>query len=159
MPVTTQILTPGDEAWQRVLQAFAHDIYHLPEYAELAQTTDGGAAEAVLVTRGDAYFFLPYLVRSVPTDPSHQDITSPYGYPGPLLVADTPDFARLAVDAWLATLADRKIVSAFIRMHPLLGARPDDLHSHGSLPLHGACNAVGKKADRGHRSDGNDNGK
>jgi lipid II:glycine glycyltransferase (peptidoglycan interpeptide bridge formation enzyme) len=69
------------------------------------------------------------------------DVTCPYGYPGPLL-APAPasageDFLRRAIAAFVDGLRQRRIVSAFVRLHPLLPLPPSPLAEAGCVVQHG----------------------
>jgi hypothetical protein len=64
------------------------------------------------------------------------DVTSPYGYPGPIGIGtDDPAFLRVALVAGLQVLRDAGLVSAFIRLHPLLNPTPPE--GVGTLVAHG----------------------
>ncbi len=120
-------LTPRDDAWDGFLAGVAHDFYHTASYGLFSSKYDGGEVEAVLVTDGALYFFLPYIVRSLSSivwlagqRKGLFDITSPYGYPGPLCSPGDAGFLRAAVAKWCDVLRERGAVSGFVRMHPLL---------------------------------------
>ena len=73
-------------------------------------------------------------IRSIPA--GGFDAISPYGYPGPIGVGtDDPAFLRVALVAGLQVLRDAGIVSAFIRLHPLLNPVPPE--GVGTLVRHG----------------------
>ncbi|MGH2464444.1 MAG: GNAT family N-acetyltransferase [Candidatus Limnocylindrales bacterium] len=62
---------------------------------------------------------LPLLIRDIPG--GGVDATSPYGYPGPVGQGiDDPAFLRDALSAGRQVLREAGIVSAFVRLHPLL---------------------------------------
>jgi len=132
-------LTPDSAEWNQFLGRVPHDFYHLPAYAQLMGPFDGGQAEAVLVSSGDQYFFLPYIVRPlsgiawIGSDANTLfDIVSPYGYPGPLFQGDA-GFHRAAIAHWHGIMQQRGCVSGFIRLHPLLNAATDVPPASGQL--------------------------
>jgi len=134
------LLTPQDEAWDAFLADVPHDFYHTASYGRLSSQFDGGSAEAVLLTDGPRYFFLPYLVRSLTTiswlgggGRGLFDISSPYGYPGPLFSADVELFASDAVALWRETIRERGAVSGFTRLHTLLPAPLTEMSAHGAV--------------------------
>ena len=134
-----QFLTADNADWDKFLSGVQHDFYHLPSYARLMAPFDGGQPEAVLIRDQDQFFFLPYIVRPLShidwlgeADARLFDIVSPYGYPGPLMSAETSCLARL-VSQWHEAMRARGCVSGFIRLHPLLDATNDVLGTCGEL--------------------------
>ena len=104
--------------WAEVLERTPHDFYHLPGYVALCAAHEGGRACALYVAEGKRALLLPLIVRDI--DAEAIDATSPYGYPGPLMPADDESFARLALAAARQVLQEAGVVTAFIRLHPLL---------------------------------------
>ena len=148
--LTVAVIGPGSPAWRRVLAECRHDFYHLPDYVALEAGRLGGEALAVVAERGDARLFLPLVARPLtvvgeplPGRPDAMDALSPYGYPAPLVRAPsdgrfTGAFVRDALDAVRAALSERRIVSAFMRLHPVLdGPDPALLAEQGTLVQHG----------------------
>ena len=129
-PLKLEILTPGNPKWCEVLSILPHDIYHTPGYLVLESKKYGAVPEAFLLSDGDKYFFLPYLVREINDLPFEHscfnskqfDIVSPYGYPGILTNMNREDssFFEIAIEQFKEEMAKRSIQSAFIRLHPIL---------------------------------------
>src|SRR4030095_16634763 len=76
------------------------------------------------------------------------DATVPYGYPG-LLVSGDRDmrgagepFLDRALDALMASLHTRGVVSAFLRLHPLLPFDTEALRRFGSVVQSGETVAI-----------------
>jgi hypothetical protein len=42
----SHLLSPEDAMWRSSLEVIPHDVYHLPSYAELDATLNGGRAYA-----------------------------------------------------------------------------------------------------------------
>jgi Acetyltransferase (GNAT) domain len=153
-----QFITPKNPLWQEVLDLLPHDIYHIPQYVELEAKRYQATPEAVLIKHAGELFFLPYLVRrcgeelrgiNSPAD-SHVnpnelgfDVVSPYGYPGILMsqsAIDHPDFLMDALTMLKVAWRDRKICSAFLRLHPSLN---EHLLEHPDLePVRTVSNTV-----------------
>lgn len=123
-------LEVDDPGWRAALARLPHDFYHLPEYSKLEGATQAAQPRAFGFREGDREVFLPYLLRScAPLFPDSaaasqlRDVVSPYGYPG-LLLSDaarqSPEFVRRAMQQLSETLREQGVVSAFLRMHPLL---------------------------------------
>jgi hypothetical protein len=117
--VKVDLLPPGAPAWDEVLRRVEHDFYHLPAYVATAAKGERGEPWAIHVEDGARRLLLPIVVR--PIADGLRDATSPYGYPGPLVVGSHGDFAREALLAARERLARDRIVTLFVRGHPILG--------------------------------------
>ncbi len=132
------MLSSDAPEWGAFLHDTEHDFYHLPAYARLSATTEGGEACAVLVEDGESRLLLPLVLR--PVREGARDATSPYGYPGPLVAEGDDSFAREAMNLAVRRLAGEGVVALFVRGHPLIGpALPADL---GTLVDHGPTVSV-----------------
>ena len=90
--------------------------------SRLVAEQEGGRPAALYVAEDDRAMLLPLVIREL--GDGQIDATSPYGYPGPLLTSDDERFTRLAFAAGRQALKDAGVVSAFIRLHPLLKPTP-----------------------------------
>jgi len=125
---TVELLTAGEPAWDDHLDIAERDIYHLAGYHSYAEGS--GEGEAMLIVVGDRERGLawPYLRRRIDTvdglaGTDTTDVTSVYGYPGPIVWGCRPGDAFLAA-AWqeiLEVWRQQRVVSVFTRFHPLLG--------------------------------------
>jgi hypothetical protein len=117
------LLNVDSPEWQAVLLAARHDFYHLPAYVELCAGQEGGQPRALYVTDKTRSILLPLVIREIRG--GGFDGISPYGYPGPVGIgaADLP-FLEAALAAGMQTLRSAGVVSAFIRLHPLLNPAP-----------------------------------
>ncbi|GLX99759.1 GNAT family N-acetyltransferase [Actinoplanes sp. NBRC 101535] len=136
--MTASLLEPAAREWKETLQHVGHDMYHVPEYVVLDARLYGGAPAAFWYERNGRRLLVPLIVRDVP-DSDLRDAISPYGYPGPVsdAVAEDAAFWEPACAAMRDTLRSAGIVSAFVRMHPLLGSPPPTLERFGTLVCHG----------------------
>lgn len=124
------VLGLGDPAWPECLRALRHDFYHLPAYVALEAERMQAQPAAFLAEDGTRRLFVPFLQRACGAmfpeagfGAELSDVTSPYGYPGPVLsdaARQAPDFTRAALEAMGKTLSTRGVCSAFVRLHPLL---------------------------------------
>ncbi len=136
-----EFISTQDERWRGFLQQTSHDIYHLPEYLELSARYEGGTAAAFYAENGQDRFLAPLLIRPVPrfngTSTDLRDATTPYGYPTPLLIADTPAEAlETFLELFRTRCQSQGIVTAFFRLHPLLPL-PETLATYGEIVYHG----------------------
>lgn len=147
--IDARFLKPDDAEWQEILSRARHDFYHLPSFVSLSAAHDGGEGEAVVVSDGRGFFFLPYLVRRLEALPwlgsdGHElfDAISPYGYPGPLVSSSDPGFLAEALRIWADAMRGRCVVSAFIRLHPLMPVDAVDLGYRGEVVQRGQTVSV-----------------
>ena len=88
-----RVIGVSDPLWTEALLTLRHDFYHAPGYVALEADRVGAFLEVIMITRGEAKCFLPYLLRSCGDDLFQEDlgtsdifdVVSPYGYPGLLL--------------------------------------------------------------------------
>jgi hypothetical protein len=137
------LLGPEDAAWTDALMRVEHDIYHTPEYVRLDADLSGATAAAFRYDEGGHVLLLPLVLRPVP-DSDLRDAVSPYGYPGPVsdTSADDLGFWRRACQAMVELLHANGIVTAFVRLHPLLPAPLDALAGVGTVVRHGETVSV-----------------
>ena len=110
-----------EQEWNRWLEPADHDFYHTAAYHRFAEQS--GEGEGLLAACGTAerYLAWPYLLRRLPERPLC-DVTSVYGYPGPLAFGcsrSDPFLDRAwreMADLWRS----QNVVSVFTRFHPLL---------------------------------------
>jgi hypothetical protein len=132
--LTGRLLDVDAPEWGTVLRGARHDFYHLPAYMALCAKQEGGRPHALYVTEDGRALLLPLVIRPIPG--GGFDATSPYGYPGPVGIGtDDPAFLRIALVAGVQVLREAGIVSAFVRLHPLLNASPPA--GIGTLVQHG----------------------
>ena len=120
------VLQVNDPAWDQWMVRAPHDIYHTAAYHRFAQQQGEGTALLAVYGSPQRFIAWPYLLRRIEPHGSGSgdlyDITSVYGYTGPVAVGCeiSDDFVKAAIaaieDAWRSQHA----VSAFTRFHPLL---------------------------------------
>ena len=124
-----EVVAPTSERWNVALGRVRHDLYHLPGYATFsASHEEHGQPVAIVVEDRDDVLLLPLILRDIPAELTDgtpgRDAISPKFYPGPILSAGDKQradaFASAAIDAMKAALREHGVVSAFVRMHPLL---------------------------------------
>jgi len=138
----------SDPRWREALNNLPHDIYDLPEYVALcarsegAQKTgsEGAEAAAFYAVDGNRFCLIPLLLRSLPSSLENRDgwrdAISPYGYSGALF-RGPGDWARTIAQSFASTCAAHRIVSALIRLHPLLPVPAPALEAAGIHVIHG----------------------
>jgi hypothetical protein len=122
-----RVIRGDDPSWDAQFQDAARDVYHLAGYHRLELRRGNGQPHLAVVDDGRARLMWPYLLRSIEIDGTptgFSDITSAYGYAGPL-TAGAADAAFLS-DAWTHLWqwwGLQGIVSVFTRFHPVLNNR------------------------------------
>lgn len=99
---------PGE--WNALLARLGlEDVYLRREYVESACLIEPG--EATFLVEGEVVF--PCIVRGFR---DAVDVTTPYGYGGPVAAGGDADAFYAAYEEWCAA---RAVVSTFVRFHPL----------------------------------------
>jgi hypothetical protein len=138
-----ELLSCSDPRWMEFLAGSRHDFYHLPAYVELCARHEGGEAAAFWAQEGEAAMLVPMVLRPLPEaldpDPGWRDSVAPYGYPCPL-VRGEPGAGTMAamLEAFREAGAAAGIVTAFLRLHPLLPLPETPFRAFGALIEHGA---------------------
>lgn len=142
----TDFLSPETARWTDLLSGLRHDVYHLPAYVAFgARRQVEGEPLAFIAEENGSRLLIPIIVRSIPPDLAGErqqlrDSTSPKGYSGPLIAVDsdrTPNFSTRALAAFRNALLEARIVTAFVRMHPLLETPAGVLERAGAVVEHG----------------------
>jgi len=115
--------------WMDVLgRVESYDFYHLPAYHALHDFSSEGEGFLAFFQEGDRIAAFPYLLRHVNSIPGLEsgqwrDVTSVYGYPGPLVsqtaASDSAFIARFQ-QALHRFFTQLEVVSVFSRLHPIL---------------------------------------
>lgn len=147
----TLLLNPKDD-WNGWLDRMPHDIYSTSEYHSIAEQMGEGQALMAVHHDGDKVMAWPFLLRDIPSVvcPGFRDVTSVYGYSGPLAVNCEPGdpfletAAREIADVWTSL----RVVSVFARFHPLLdnsrwSEAVTPVVSRANAPVEHACGDPG----------------
>ncbi len=125
MPESLHLIPASAEReWSQWIERVPHDFYHTAAYHRFSE--ESGEGEAFLAVYGEAerYLAWPYLLRPAPGRPDSglRDVTSVYGYAGPLArgcQAGDP-FLERACRGLAGLWRSQRVVSVFARFHPLL---------------------------------------
>jgi hypothetical protein len=135
-PAAGRLVSPDSSEWDSALRQIQHDTYHLPGYARVEATLSSGSACAFFYEDTDQVLLLPLVLRPIGGG-SRSDVTSPYGYPGPIASSDDELFWGRALQSLLSTLRTAGVVSCFVRLHPWLPAPLSAFQVNGLLVQHG----------------------
>jgi len=142
------IIDSSDPRWVDTLRRFPrHDFHHLPGYVALEAERRGAKAIAYALQCDQGAFLVPLLESPVPltlqpAGISPGDALAPYGYAGPLVVANGDEdqrnkFVSLALARLVEYLRCRRICSLLLRFHPLIPAPLKPFEDLGQLVFHG----------------------
>ncbi len=146
-----ELLRPLDVRWVDFLKRVGKfDSYHEPAYASLCGQYEGGEGFALWGKDEKGYeILLPLLFKRFPVPLSSGkmdeakelwDASSPYGFPGPLIINPDGASAEECMEAWRNFqsgsrdfLRERGVVSLFVRLHPILNPLSSFPVVYGSL--------------------------
>ncbi|MGR9048714.1 lipid II:glycine glycyltransferase FemX [Halobacillus faecis] len=130
------------ELWHEYLNQMRNkDIYFTPEYLTLHELNGEGEATLFLYVEGNEFIYYPFLKRKLSELPHLSlnsnlsgelyDITTPYGYGGPISnIKDASrknQFYKNFTKAFENYCEKEGIVTEFVRFHPLIGNHQDYL--------------------------------
>lgn len=121
-------LSKKEEWLAFVMKCEAYDVFYLPQYAQMYEKRGEGVAQLFVYEQSEEEFVIyPFLKREIPDrvdDQIYYDITTPYGYGGPLCSAsqlkEDDDFLHDFRRAFEHYCKEAGIISEFVRLHPYL---------------------------------------
>lgn len=124
----TSVLTLLDgDSWHRyLLKLGITDFYFTPEYAELCGAVANGDSNCFVYEEFDNVYLYPFRKRQLPksihcvTGAGFFDITSDYGYGGPISNCFDDEFLERANAEFCNWCEEQRIVTEFVRFHPML---------------------------------------
>jgi hypothetical protein len=139
--MTFTTMTASDSAWPHVLSRVPHDVYHLPGYARVCATHEPWEVK-LAVAEGEGHILvMPFMLRDLPSElpdaQGLQDVTVPYGYPGPVCSSPEQDVQRNLFGRLLDGFAEMDAVTVFVRCHATLGINTEALRPFGEVVVHG----------------------
>ena len=127
------IIIDEKDHWTKAVKEFpVNDIYYTYEYCDWNAKKESGLAKLVVFENGLGKVIYPFILRRIDhySEQPLYDITTPYGYGGPLVAGDKKvleDFGIMFRNYCFET----NIVSEILRLHPLL---------NNASYLNGYCN-------------------
>lgn len=121
--------TDEADTWNTLLARIPRaDVYFSPDYLLALEKWGEGEARAFFYEEGDDLLLYPFMRRELPRFDGleaeiagYGDVSTPYGYGGPILSGEpSPGFAARARAALENHFRDDGVISEFIRFHPLI---------------------------------------
>jgi len=116
------------QKWKSAVQLFDNpDISYLPEYCRIFELEGWGTACLFFYQDEGESAIYPFFLRSINNLPGFQhldksfyDISSPYGYGGPLFSSFQEPFLKGFEKCFQGFCREMNVVTEFVRFHPLL---------------------------------------
>lgn len=122
-----KLIPPTSEEWNACIDRTRHDFFHFAGYHQLAEQFGNGEAWIAVYGTRDRFVAWPYLLQKIEDSGRDgtselRDVTSVYGYTGPIEHGCGGDhaFCRSAAQAFVNLWQSQQVVSVFTRFHPLL---------------------------------------
>jgi serine/alanine adding enzyme len=126
-----------DREWDELLNVHGlTDAYLSRGYVSASATLEPGEAKLLVHEARDGGVAFPLLVRPILHEPDVRDVTSPYGYGGPVGFGAVPPWKAFYAD-YEGWCTDNRIITTFVRFHPLLGNHREAARSMCVVPLAG----------------------
>ncbi len=110
--------------WLNKLPSAMNDVYAHPEYVNLHACQERKST-CFVFSQGEKIFLYPFLMQKTPFLDSYYDITTAYGYGGPLFNTQDTEFLAAALSCFHKQAKERNIVAELIKFNPLLGNHAD----------------------------------
>ncbi|WP_225036230.1 GNAT family N-acetyltransferase [Winogradskyella sp. SM1960] len=127
-----EVLKNKDE-WRTLVSQVEHaDFYHTYDYHQLSKKID---EEPILLAYkdGNTTVAIPFLLRKIKNS-SYKDVTSVYGYAGPLTINLDEQFDFIKFHKSLNSFfKDNKIIAVFSRLHPFIDEKESVLEGLGHM--------------------------
>lgn len=125
------------EEWNEILAEIgSYDFYHTYDYHRISRKKDETPI-LFAYRRQSAVVAIPFLKRPIP-DTDYFDLTSVYGYSGPIYKDVGPSFDNEQFQKEFTTiLKDLGIISIFSRLHPYFENQSQILKDLGEMPALG----------------------
>lgn len=109
-----------DQWMSYIKKSIVHDFYHSWQYHS---TIKNGAPFLFVYQLKDVFIAIPFVKRAI-DESSYYDLTSAYGYVGPVANIPIPDLNEVFLEgfkhSFLKFLNDEDIVCVFSRLHPII---------------------------------------
>jgi len=126
------IIAPDVDAWDSSLRDLPYDFFHTRTYARAWQAEVGLPVRLIVYRCGDSSVILPIVLREITTTRARAltDAISPYGFPGPVMVAAPGvDPQRLVAQFLEALRTGLREIGCVSMFQPLARPKTSCLHT------------------------------
>jgi GNAT superfamily N-acetyltransferase len=110
--------------WLNKLPTALNDVYAHPDYVDLHADQER-TSTCFLFIQGKNIFLYPFLLQKTPFLDGYYDITTAYGYGGPLFNTSNLEFLAAAYSCFHQQAKERNVVAELIKFNPLLDNHAD----------------------------------
>lgn len=96
------------------------DVYFNSNYLKLYERDDA-KINCFVFEKDGSLFMYPFLIGKVPFVEGYYDISTPYGYSGPVANNPNPAFITEAYACFYEQAQKRNVITELIKFHPILG--------------------------------------
>ena len=121
-----KLLQYSNDKWEKIIEKDDLDIYFSPNYLKIWEDYGDGETQAFFYESSAGKILYPYLIREIDfseTNKKYFDISTPYGYGGPVLLKfdknNIPELVNEFRSEFNDYASQKGIVSEFIRFHPI----------------------------------------
>lgn len=107
------------ESWDSCTSHYNHDFYHTWNFHSLSRNNGEGDPILFYLEQNGETIAFPLLERSI-IETEYKDLTSVYGYPGPLFSTTNTVLQNTLLNSLLTKISDRDYISIFSRLHPII---------------------------------------
>ncbi len=123
-----KLIPAASSEWDECMEQVDHDFYQTSDFHRLSEFAGEGEAWLAVLSGPGTRILWPFMLREVPCpkggDSDLYDVTSVYGYSGPLVCRSgaDPDFMDSALQSLHDFWNSIGVISVFTRFHPLLNS-------------------------------------
>lgn len=121
-----EVLDYHNSKWADLVKIYDLDVYFAPQYCKIWENYGDGKNQAFLYKGSAGKVLYPYLIRKIDfgnISKIFYDITTPYGYGGPVLLECEKNNIASLVKEFRSKFDDyafqKGIISEFVRFHPI----------------------------------------
>lgn len=107
------------ESWARRISHYNHDFYHTWDFHSLSKSNGEGDPVLFYLEQDGETIAFPLLERSI-IGTEYKDLTSVYGYPGPLFSTVDTVLQNTLLNSLLTKISELGYISIFSRLHPII---------------------------------------
>ena len=135
--MTATLQSVPREGWDAtLLEDGLTDVFLRRGTSQASAVLDEGEPTLLVLRAASGGVAFPFLLREVPGEPGLSDVITPYGFGGPIGFGADPPWAGFheAYERWCE---EHRVVTTFVRFHPLYANQVDASPSMDVVPLAG----------------------